>query len=96
MTNRPMPVHSFGMEAVKEMVTATRQKTSARKLVFYLAQQDKNLRTAQLSSQEHLPVKHGGASLNSIQLIVVSNIMVLYYNCHLYMEKLHLYLGKIP
>lgn len=34
MTNRPMPVHSFGMEAVVEMTTVMKQKRNARGLVF--------------------------------------------------------------
>ena len=38
MTSRPMPVHSFGMEAVVEMTTVMKQKMSARRLVFYSEQ----------------------------------------------------------
>lgn len=34
MTSRPMPVHSFGMEAAVEMTTAMKQKMNARRLVF--------------------------------------------------------------
>lgn len=38
MTSRPMPVHNFGMEAVVEMITVTKQKMNARRIVFYSEQ----------------------------------------------------------
>lgn len=38
MTSRPTPVHSFGMEAVVEMTTDTKQKMNARRLAFYSEQ----------------------------------------------------------
>lgn len=37
-TSRPMPVHSFGMEAVMEMTTVTKQRMNARRLAFYSEQ----------------------------------------------------------
>lgn len=34
MISRPMPVHSFGMEAAVEMTTVTKQRMNARRLAF--------------------------------------------------------------
>lgn len=38
MTSRPIPVHSFGTEAVVEMTTVIKQRMNARRLVLYTEQ----------------------------------------------------------
>lgn len=38
MTSRPIPVHSFGTEAVVEMTTVMKQRMNARRPVLYTEQ----------------------------------------------------------